>query len=158
MWTMRKIIPFGIVAFALAAVGSGPGLEAAPQSPVNVLAGRRVAIHGYDPVAYFVDGGPRKGKPELAVEHAGARWLFSNEANKARFAAEPEKYTPVYGGYCAYGVAQGYLVKIDPDAWAIVDGRLYLNYDHSVAETWRKDVPGYVKKANENWPRLIGKP
>ena len=93
-------------------------------------------------------------------EQSGLEYVpeYLPEANKARFAAEPEKYTPVYGGYCAYGVAQGYLVKIDPDAWAIVDGRLYLNYDRSVAETWRKDVPGYVKKADENWPRLIGKP
>jgi hypothetical protein len=143
----------------LAVLGLAPAaIEAAPQSPVNVLAGQRIAIHGYDPVAYFVDGGPRKGRPDLVVEHAGARWLFSSEANKARFAAEPEKYMPVYGGYCAYGVAQGYLVKIDPAAWAIVAGRLYLNYDRSVAETWRKDVPGHVKKADQNWPRLIGKP
>ena len=157
MWMRRRMISFAITAFALTALTLGPSLEAAAQSRVNVLGGRRVAIHGYDPVAYFVDGGPRQGRPELAVEHGGGRWLFSSESNKARFAADPEKYTPVYGGYCAYGVAQGYLVKIDPDAWAIVDGRLYLNYDRSVAETWRKDVPGYVKMADENWRRLVGK-
>ena len=157
MWTMRKIIPLGIVAFALAAVGLGPSLEAASPSPVNVLAGRRVAIHGYDPVAYFADGGPRKGRPELAVEHGGARWLFSSAANKLRFEQEPAKYLPAYGGYCAYGVAQGYLVKIDPNAWSIVDGRLYLNYDRSVARNWLKDVPGYVKQADANWPKLTAR-
>jgi YHS domain-containing protein len=157
---MRRGSIFGLALVLAAALGLAPvprgGAHAA--SAVNVLAGNGVAIHGYDPVAYFVDGGPRKGRPELALDHAGARWLFSSEANRARFRDEPEKYLPAYGGYCAYGVAQGYLVKIDPDAWAIVEGRLYLNYDRSVARTWRKDVPGYVAKADANWPGLVGKP
>ena len=99
-----------------------------------------VAIHGYDPVAYFADDGPQKGRPELAVQHGGGRWLFASEANKKRFEEDPEKYLPAFGGYCAYGVAQGYLVKIDPNAWRIVDDRLYLNYDRSVARTWAKDI------------------
>jgi YHS domain-containing protein len=153
----RRTVVTG-VATALAALILGSSLIEAAQSPVNVLAGGRIAIHGYDPVAYFVDGGPRKGRSDLAVERGGARWLFSSEANKARFTADPERYLPAYGGYCAYGVAQGYLVKIDPEAWAIVDGRLYLNYDLSIRETWRKDVPGFVRKADGNWPRLVGKP
>ena len=84
-----------------------------------------------------------KPKPEIVGADAGAFM---------------KRYLPAYGGYCAYGVAQGYLVKIDPEAWTIFDGRLYLNYDRSISETWRKDVPGYVHKADGNWPRLIGKP
>jgi hypothetical protein len=135
----------------LAAGGDG-------QPPVNVLAGDRVAIHGYDPVAYFVEGGPRRGKPELAVEHGDARWLFSSEANKQRFEDDADRYLPAYGGYCAYGVSQGYLVKIDPEAWSIVHDRLYLNYDQSVRTTWLEDVPGYLAKADANWPGLVGKP
>jgi hypothetical protein len=132
--------------------------SAQTQPPVNVLDGGGIAIHGYDPVAYFVEGGPRKGRPEFAVQHRGARWLFASEANKKRFEEEREKYLPAYGGYCAYGVAQGYLVKIDPTAWRIVDNRLYLNYDRSVARTWAKDIPGYVTKADTNWPELVGRP
>jgi hypothetical protein len=154
-----RSIPGLALVFALA-LGLAPMPPAGAQaaSPVNVLAGGGVAIHGFDPVAYFVDGGPRKGRPDLALDHAGARWLFSSEANRARFRQEPEKYLPAYGGYCAYGVAQGYLVKIDPEAWAIVNGRLYLNYDRSVAQTWRKDVPGYLAKADANWSGLVAKP
>jgi YHS domain-containing protein len=156
---LRRTMTAGAVALGAAALVVGSSLiKAAAQSPVNVLAGGRVAIHGYDPVAYFADGGPRKGRADLAVERGGVRWLFSSQANKARFEAEPERYLPAYGGYCAYGVAQGYLVKIDPEAWAIVNGRLYLNYDLSIREAWRKDVPGYVQKADANWPRLTGKP
>ncbi len=128
------------------------------QPPINVLEGGGIAIHGYDPVAYFIEGAPRKGRPEFAVQHGGSRWLFASEANKKRFEEEPEKYLPAYGGYCAYGVAQGYLVKIDPNAWRIVDNRLYLNYDRAVARTWVKDIPGYVGKADANWRKLVGQP
>jgi hypothetical protein len=144
---------------ALSALAAGSALPAAAEEKptVNVLEGDRIAIHGYDPVAYFVEGGPRKGRRDLVVEHGGARWFFSTEANRKRFEENPERYLPVYGGYCAYGVAQGYLVKIDPHAWSIVDDRLYLNYDRSVARTWLKDVPGYVKKADSNWPRLVSR-
>jgi len=128
------------------------------KSPVNVLGGGGVAIHGYDPVAYFIDGGPRQGRKDLAVEHGGARWLFASEANQKRFEEDPQKFLPAYGGYCAYGVSQGYLVKIDPEAWKIVNDRLYLNYDRSVARTWAKDIAGYVKTADRNWPKLVSKP
>jgi hypothetical protein len=159
MRIFRPLIPMATAALALAAFVLAPTLiAAAPRNAVNILAGGRVAIHASDPVAYFVEGGPRKGRSELAVERNGARWLFSSVANRARFEADAERYLPAYGGYCAYGVAQGYLVKIDPEAWTIVDGRLYLNYDRSISETWREDVPGYVHKADGNWPRLIGKP
>lgn len=148
----------GITAAAVL-LASGLAAGAAPDlPPVNVLAGDRVAIHGYDPVAYFTDGGPRPGKPELAVEHGDARWLFSSDANKRRFEQDPQTYLPAYGGYCAYGVAQGYLVKIDPEAWSIVDDRLYLNYDKAVQATWLEDVPGYLDAADAKWPGLVGQP
>ena len=158
MRIFRPLILMATAALALAFVLAPTLIVAAPRSPVNVLAGGRVAIHGYDPVAYFVEGGPRKGRSELAVERNGARWLFSSAANRAQFEADPERYLPAYGGYCAYGVAQGYLVKIDPNAWRIVDNRLYLNYDRAVARTWVKDIPGYVGKADANWRKLVGQP
>ena len=130
--------------------------DAAP--PINTLAGARVAIHGYDPVAYFVEGGPRQGRADFSAEHRGAVWRFSSVENRQRFLADPERYVPAFGGYCAYGVAQGYLVKIDPQAWAIVDGRLYLNYDTGVRTTWLKDVPGYNAAARANWQKLVAQP
>lgn len=151
----RRLLAFTMGAVLIAGVTASAASDA---SPVNVLAGGRVAIHGYDPVAYFVDGGPRPGKPEFAVDREGARWLFSSEANKQRFEEDPMHYLPIYGGYCAYGVAQGYLVKIDPDAWSIVDDRLYLNYDREVQASWLEDVPGFLAKADANWPGLVGQP
>ena len=85
----------------------------------------------------------------------GAKWLFSSAEHRDAFAKEPEKYAPQYGGYCAYGVSQGYAVKIEPDAWTIVNGKLYLNYDRGVQKTWEKDLPGYIAKADKNWPGVL---
>ncbi|TCR66417.1 YHS domain-containing (seleno)protein [Bosea sp. BK604] len=123
--------------------------------PVNTLGSRdTVAIRGYDPVAYFREGGPRPGKPEFSISHAGATWRFASAENKALFEADPERYLPAYGGFCAYGTSRGYLVKIEPEAWSIVDGRLYLNYDLDVRRTWLGDTRKYIARAEGNWPRL----
>lgn len=156
----RRALFAGALALGAAAVGGvalfkSSDQAAAGQPAINTLEGGRLAIHGYDPVAYFVDGGPRKGRADLTVEHGGAIWRFASEANKRRFEENSARYTPVYGGYCAYGVAQGYLVKIDPDAWSIVDDRLYLNYDKAVQNTWLKDVAGYVRGADARFPALL---
>lgn len=126
------------------------------QHPINTLGAPadNVAIRGYDPVAYFREGGPRQGKPEFAVQQDGATWWFDSAEHKALFAADPEKYMPAFGGFCAYGTSRGYLVKIEPEAWSIVDGRLYLNYDLGVRDTWMKDTKGYIDKAEANWPKL----
>ena len=124
---------------------------------VNTLGSPGVAIKGYDPVAYFESGGPRKGKAEFTLQHAGVRWRFASAENKAKFEADPAKYTPVYGGYCAYGVSQGYLVKIEPDAWAIRNGKLYLNYSKSVQQLWEKRPDSYIAKADKRWPKLTAK-
>ena len=115
------------------------------------------AIRGYDPVAYFTEGRPLKGSKEFTHRWNGAEWRFASAENRARFAAAPEKYAPQYGGYCAFGVAGGYAVKIEPDAWSVVDGKLYLNYDRSVQASWKKDVPGYIRKADANWPAVLAK-
>jgi hypothetical protein len=115
------------------------------------------AIRGYDPVAYFAQSRPVKGSPQFTHQWRGATWRFASAENRDRFAAAPEKYAPQYGGYCAYGVASGYAVKIEPDAWSVVDGKLYLNYDRSVQKTWQTDVPGYVRKADANWPLVLAK-
>jgi len=128
---------------------------AALAQKAEVFSDGGAAIRGYDPVAYFTEGKPVKGKTEFTHQWKGATWRFASAANRDRFAAAPEKYAPQYGGYCAYGVASGYAVKAEPDAWSVVDGKLYLNYDRNVQASWVKDVPGYVRKADANWPRAL---
>jgi hypothetical protein len=123
--------------------------------PVNEKGG--IAIKGYDPVAYFTDGKPVKGSPLNQHAWSGATWLFASEGHRAAFAEDPDKYAPRYGGFCAYGVAQGYKVEIDPEAWSIVDGALYLNYSASVKRDWLKDTSGYIAKADATWPGLAAK-
>ncbi|WP_295764007.1 YHS domain-containing (seleno)protein [Undibacterium sp.] len=112
------------------------------------------AIRGYDPVAYFKQNKPVKGQKDLSTTWQGAQWHFSSQANLDAFKAEPEKYAPQYGGYCAYGVAQGYTPEIDPSAYKVLNGKLYLNLSPVVLKKWKKDIPGYVKDADKNWPEL----
>lgn len=127
------------------------------KSSINTIGSKGIAIRGYDPVAYFRAGGPVKGKAQFAHAHGGATWQFSSAENKALFVANPDKYIPAYGGYCAYGVAKGGLYKIEPDAWSIRDGRLYLNYDRKVQKTWSKKPDSYIKTADRKWPGLTTK-
>ena len=115
----------------------------------------RGAIKGYDPVAYFTQGGPAKGKGAHSHEWMGATWYFVSAENMALFAGDPEKYAPQYGGYCAYAVSQGYTAKIDPDAWKIVDDKLYLNFSRKVQKLWEEDIPGYIAEADANWPKIL---
>jgi YHS domain-containing protein len=156
MFDRRSFIRLaGIVAVASL---SGIAARADTGRPVNTLgAADGVAIRGYDPVAYFRNGGPRLGKPEFSVQHGGATWRFASAEHKALFEADPERYLPAYGGFCAYGTSRGYLVKIEPEAWSIVNGRLYLNYDPGVRKTWLRDTNGYIERASANWPRLTAK-
>jgi YHS domain-containing protein len=111
------------------------------------------AIKGYDPVAYFTDGLPVAGLDSITYVWNGATWHFASVEHRDLFAQYPEKFAPQYGGYCAYGWAQGYAVKIEPEAWKIVDGKLYLNYDRSVQKKWEKDTATYIRKADENWAK-----
>lgn len=131
-------------------------LAARRPNPVNTLdSPSGAAIKGYDPVAYFVAGKPTPGKPEHAATFNGATWLFSSAENKSLFEQSPEKYVPAYGGYCAYGTSRGYLVKIEPEAWSIRNGRLYLNYDLGVRKQWERNPSTYIEAADKNWPRLV---
>ena len=114
-----------------------------------------IAIRGYDTVAYFTQGKPVKGKDQFSTEWEGATWKFSSQNHMELFTADPEKYAPQYGGYCAYGVAQGSLVKIEPELWTIIDDKLYLNYNKSFDKKWKKDIPGYIKTANEKFESLL---
>jgi YHS domain-containing protein len=123
--------------------------------PANVDA-RGVAIHGHDPVAYFVDEKPIMGKSEHSATVGAATYWFASGANLQLFKTDPAKYEPQYGGYCAYGVAQGVKPDIDPTAFRIVDGKLYLNLSPAVQKRWLADIPGFIDRANQNWALLKG--
>ena len=124
-------------------------------SPVNRTTFGGVAIDGWDPVAYFTDGKPVEGSREFVHEWNGATWRFASAAHRDLFAQAPEKYAPQYGGYCAWAVSQGYTADIDPEAWKIQDGRLYLNYSLDVQKKWAADIPENVAKGDANWPKLL---
>ncbi len=112
------------------------------------------AIKGYDPVAYFTEQKAVEGNKDFAYDWSGSKWLFSSEANLETFKANPQKFAPQYGGYCAYGTSENHLSPTDPNAWTIVDGKLYLNYNKKVKELWSKDIPTRIQKADENWTTL----
>src|SRR6478735_8935781 len=112
------------------------------------------AIRGYDPVAYFTVGKPVKGDPKISFHWNDADWYFSSQANLDAFKSSPEKYAPQFGGYCAYGVSDNHKAPTESDAWTIVDGKLYLNYNNDVKSLWSKDRANRIKKANELWPEI----
>ena len=116
-----------------------------------------VAIQGYDPVAFFTDSKPVKGKPELPARNNGALYYFASKEHRDLFKADPAKYEPAFGGYCAFGVSKGKLVEIDVDAFQIVKGRLLLQYSKGVREDFNKDTKGNLSKAEANWPTLVEK-
>jgi YHS domain-containing protein len=113
-----------------------------------------IAINGYDPVAYFQEGKPVKGSSAFAEEWMGAKWQFTSAETRDAFRSSPEKYAPQFGGYCAWAVGHGYTAKTDPDAWRIIDGRLYLNYDKDVQKKWQQDTAKYIEEGTRNWPKL----
>lgn len=148
---------FSALAITFAATASlAPARDAV--APIFTGIVKDTAVGGYDPVAYFKDGKPVAGSKDITLQHGGATWRFASEANRAAFAADPQRYEPRYGGYCAWAVSQGYTAKGDPKAWKIVGGKLYLNYDQNVQRTWEKDSPGHISRADANWPKIVGKP
>jgi hypothetical protein len=125
----------------------------AASAPINKDR-KGVAIKGYDPVAYFTQNRPVLGAAQFSYHWMDATWWFASVEDRDLFAADPDRYAPQYGGYCAYGVSQGRIVSIVPEAWKIVDGKLYLNYSLSVQKTWLAAIQRYIEEANRNWPTL----
>ena len=114
-----------------------------------------VAVSGYDPVAYFTEGKPVKGGATNSLEYMGAEWRFSSEENKALFLADPEKYAPQYGGYCAWAVANNYTAPGNPKDWTIRDGKLYLNFNSNIHRQWLRNVERYIQRGDRNWPGVV---
>jgi len=142
---MKKLIPIALLIFSYSL--------SAQKNPI--FSTKDGAINGYDPVAYFDNGAPVKGSDSYIYEWSGATWMFSSEDNLATFKSNPEAYAPQFGGYCAYGVSQGGLFKTDPDAWKIVDGKLYLNYNLKFHTKWEDDQANLIEVAETKWPDLI---
>jgi YHS domain-containing protein len=121
---------------------------------VNADSHAKIALQGYDPVAFFTDGQPTKGSPLVSATHQGYSYLFASEAHKAEFEKHPEKYLPAYGGYCAFGVSKGKLFPVEIDTWEIVGGRLVLQYNQDVKKKFAADKEANLRKAEANWPKL----
>jgi YHS domain-containing protein len=113
-----------------------------------------LALQGHDAVAYFTLGKPTPGTPQFQTNYLGKRWQFKNQAHRDLFVAQPEKYAPQYGGYCAYAAANNALASGDPQRWRIVDDKLYLNNNWVAQKLWLRDVPGHITVADRNWPSL----
>ena len=120
-----------------------------------VFATSEGAIKGYDPVAYFTEGKPVKGSDQYTFEWMGATYKFANAENRALFEADADKYAPQYGGYCAYAVSQGYTASTVPEAFSIVEGKLYLNYSLLVREQWSRNILDRIAAGNKNWPQVL---
>ncbi|MDR4469556.1 MAG: YHS domain protein [Nitrospira sp.] len=114
-------------------------------------------LSGYDPVAYFTEGKPMRGSGYHVTEYEGITYTFTGEEHRKQFTANPKKFLPAYGGYCAYGAAVGKKFVADPEVWKVVDGTLYLNLDEGIQSKWEKDIPGFIKKANANWTDIQDK-
>ena len=131
-------------------------IQVSADSPIRG-AKEGIAIDGHDPVAYFTERAAVKGSPEYAHEWNGAKWLFSSSEHRDLFAANPDRYVPQYGGYCAYGVASGYISKKVgyEDAWTIHNGKLYMFPDRRAQTAWfRTGGQGNIRYADQNWPKL----
>ena len=112
-----------------------------------------LGVQGYDLVSYH-SGAPARGNGNHVAVHEGVSYQFSSKANKKAFEAEPAKYLPAYGGFCAYGAALGKKFVGDPEVWKLVDGTLYLNLNSDVQAKWNEDIPGNIAKADEQWAEI----
>jgi len=117
----------------------------------------RLALRGYDAVAYLTDGKPVKGVAAYEYQGHAALWRFASADHRDRFFKEPERYAPEFGGYCAYAVSRGYTADGDPQVWRVVNMRLYLNYSSQAQRLWEQDVPGNIAKGRQNWPHVLTK-
>jgi YHS domain-containing protein len=148
MKTFCKLLPL----FCLAVTTSLALGEPKPNVDEN-----GVGIQGYDPVAFFTDGKPVLGDDQFHSSYRDVTYRFASAEHQLMFEKDPAKYEPQFGGYCAYGVAKGHLVPVKIDAFQIVDGRLLMQYDLKVKETFNKDQKGNLQAADKNWPTLAGK-
>ena len=114
-----------------------------------------VAISGYDTVAYFTEGRPVKGVAAISYAWRDAKWQFASQGHRDMFAADPDQYVPEFGGFCAAAMTYGAIAKANPEVWAIVDGRLYLNYDDYAYKVFHENLAANIAKAENKWAEKI---
>ncbi|WPU98192.1 YHS domain-containing (seleno)protein [Mucilaginibacter sp. cycad4] len=145
---MKRFLIIAVLAFVTAVQAY------AQQSEIFAPGGK--AIKGYDPVAFFTESKPVKGSDKFQYKWKDATWFFSSNENLEAFKADPEKYAPQYGGYCAYGTSQGHKAPTQTDTWTVLNDKLYFNYNDKVKELWTKDQANLIKTADEKWPEVKG--
>ncbi|NOS56793.1 MAG: YHS domain protein [Cyclobacteriaceae bacterium] len=118
-----------------------------------VFSTKEGALRGFDPVCYFTIGTPQKGSADYAYLYNGAIWHFVSAENLSTFKTNPSQFVPQFGGYCSFGMASCYKADTQPDAWTIIDGKLYMNYSLAVRTKWNENQPVYIEKANTNWAK-----
>lgn len=159
-FSLKRRLALAIMTASITMIGAIPQLAMAydenSTSSVNVDA-KGVGLKGFDPVAYFTAGSPTMGKSSIAAAHDGVTYYFASIENRDKFKADPAKYAPQYGGFCSMGVALEKKLDGDPQAWRVVDGKLYLNVNKDVQKKWLEDVPGNLKKAEMNWGSIKAK-
>ena len=146
-----------ILVMAALAIGAAVSPAFADQPATYTARFSNVAVGGYDVVSYFTENRPVRGTEQFKIIHRGAEYRFASAEHLATFRANPDRYAPQYGGYCAWAVSQGYTAPGNPNNWRIVDGRLYLNYNAEIQRRWEGDIPGFIRNANTNWPRVLSR-
>lgn len=149
---MRQLLAalaFAFTAFAAAPALAQPATYTAPFS--------NVGVGGYDVVAYFTDGRPVRGTTQFRTTHNEIEYRFATAEHLAAFRADPARYLPQYGGYCAWAVGHGYTASANPNNWRIVDGKLYLNYNSDIQRQWDADRASQIRSANANWPSVLSR-
>ena len=150
---MRRAIFFMISTALLALVVSTPIIA----KDLVYTNGQQLALDGYDPVAFFTDSKPVPGQSAITATHHGATYRFASEANRTTFTADPDRYAPQFGGFCAFGVSLGSLFPTKVETWQIIDGRLVLNKDLSIKKRFDKNKQKNLAKADKEWPALLAK-
>lgn len=125
-----------------------------PEPSGEIYAPGNKAINGYDVVGFFKDSKPVMGSDTYTYNWKGANWKFASQENLDAFKATPEKYAPQYGGYCAYGTAEGHKAPTKPETFTVADGKLYFNYNLDVKKEWDKDQATLIQKADTAWVRV----
>jgi hypothetical protein len=148
------VIRFALGAMMISVSGSSFAFDPDSPSPVNLESGE-IGLKGYDPAAYFLTGSPTEGSPDVTAAHSGVTYRFASDENRDAFLADPDRYLPAYGGFCALAMSFGQKVDIDPMAWKIVDDVLYVQANPRAATVWLGDIPGNIDKANGFWPEVM---
>lgn len=153
--TRSTVAALGLALAATTLTISTPTYAVVETSTSEVNANEHgLAMHGYDPVAYFTSNGPKKGQKKYSVKHTGGTYYFSSSENMKAFKENPDQYLPQYGGFCAMGIALGKKLDGDPHVWKVIGNKLYLNVNKDVSVAWQRDILGNLNKADENWPEI----